>query len=68
MDALIIERKSHSFLVRWSELTMFNKRIIATRTIGEDLTPYDEAVDGLLAVRDVLDKQILDVNGVKVVR
>ena len=68
VDALIIERKGHSFRIPWSELTMFNKRIIAAKIIGADLVPYDGVADGLLAVKDVLDKQIVDVNGVKVVR
>ena len=68
VDALIIERKGAPFRISWSELTMFNKRIIAARISAADLVPYDETADGLLALRDVLDKQIVDVNGAKVVR
>jgi magnesium transporter len=68
VDALIIERKRALFRIPWPELTMFNKRIIAARISAADLVPYDETADGLLALRDVLDKQIVDVNGAKVVR
>ncbi len=68
VDALIIERKGDLFRIPWSEFTMFNKRIIAAKIVAADLVPYDAFVNGLLAVRDVLDKQIVDVNGVKVVR
>ncbi len=68
VDALIVERKGDLFRIPWAEFTMFNKRIIAARIFSADLVPYDETVDGLLAVRDILDKQIVDVNGVKVVR
>lgn len=68
VDALIIERKGGLFRIPWSEFTMFNKRIIAAKILAADLVPYDEITDGLLALRDVLDKQIVDVNGVKVVR
>ncbi|MCL5021779.1 MAG: CBS domain-containing protein [Nitrospirae bacterium] len=68
VDALIIEKKGDLFCLPWSRLNMFNKRIIAAKVSGAELAPYDEAADDLLAVRDILDKQIVDVNGVKVVR
>ncbi len=67
-DALIIEKKGNLFRIPWTVLNMFNKRIIAAKVSSADLIPYDEKADDLLAVRDILDKQILDVNGVKVVR
>jgi magnesium transporter len=68
VDALIIEKKGSLFRVPWSELNMFNKRIVAAKIYSSALVPYDMSSDDLLAVRDVLDKQIVDVNGVKVVR
>ncbi len=68
VDALIIERKGDLFRIPWSEFTMFNKRIIAAKILAADLVPYDVLADSLLAVRDILDRQIVDVNGVKVVR
>ncbi len=68
VDALIIEKKGNLFRVPWADLNMFNKRIVAAKVYTADLAPYDMGSDDLLAVRDVLDKQIVDVNGVKVVR
>ncbi len=68
VDALIIEKKGNLFRVPWAALNMFNKRIVAARIYSADLVPYDVGSDDLLAVRDILDKQIVDVNGVKVVR
>jgi len=68
VDALISEKKGNLFRVPWSALHMFNKRIVAARIYSADLVPYDMGSDDLLAVRDILDKQIVDVNGVKVVR
>jgi magnesium transporter len=68
VDALIIERKSGTVRVPWSALNLFNKRIVAAKLYNADLLSYDAGIDDLLAVRDILDKQIVDVNGVKVVR
>jgi CBS domain-containing protein len=68
VNALIVERKNNLFRIPWSALTLFNKRIISATVYSEDLVPYDVNTDDLHAVRDLLDKQIVDVNGVKVVR
>lgn len=66
--ALIIERKKKLSLLPWSDLNLFNKRIIASGIYGSEIKPYELNANDLLAVRDILDKQIVDVNGVKVVR
>ncbi|MEW6571241.1 MAG: CBS domain-containing protein [Nitrospirota bacterium] len=68
VSALIVEKKKRLFLIPWSELSIFNKRIISAKIYGKDLLPYEPNEKDLLIVRDVLDKQIVDVNGVKVVR
>lgn len=50
------------------ELTLFN-RFLTTMSISEDeLKPYIPSADDILIKKHILDKQILDVNGAKVVR
>lgn len=66
--AVIIERKKELFSVTWADLDLFNKRIIAAKVRREELVKYTMNPEDLLAVRDILDKQIVDVNGAKVVR
>lgn len=68
VDALIVERKNNLFRVPWADLNLFNRRIVAAKVYLDALQSYDISTDDLLAVRDILDKQIVDVNGVKVVR
>jgi magnesium transporter len=68
VSAIIIERKKRQYIINWQDLELFNKRIITTRIQASELSPYDLSSPDLLAVRDLLDKQIVDVNGVKVVR
>lgn len=68
VNAIIVERKGNVYRIPWDDLTLFNKRIISVRVYAGDLTPYDMKAEDLLTVRDILDKQIVDVNGVKVVR
>jgi magnesium transporter len=68
VSALVVERRKKLFLISWKELNIFNKRIISSRTYGDNLQPYEPREEDLLIVRDILDKQIVDVNGARVVR
>lgn len=68
VDSLIIERRKDLFRIPWSAMNIFNKRIMAATVYAPSLTGYSYADEDLLAVRDILDKQIVDANGLKVVR
>ncbi len=68
ISAIIIEKKKRLFNIQWSDLNIFNKKIISAKIYAKDLKPYEISEKDLLIVRDILDKQIVDVNGVKVVR
>jgi len=68
VSALIIERKKGMLRLPWSDLNIFNKRIISANVYSEVLQPYEHNEEDLLLVRDILDKQIVDANGAKVVR
>ena len=66
--ALIVERMHELFRIDWEKINIFNKRIISSYLHADSLRPYELSEDDLLAVRDILDKQIVDANGAKVVR
>ncbi len=68
VSALVVQMKSQLFLVKWGDINIFNKRIISTFLYSDALTLCEINEDELLAVRDILDKQIVDINGAKVVR
>ena len=68
VSALIIEKKNKIFKLPWTDLNIFNKRIISANVYGETLQPYEHNEKDLILVRDILDKQIVDANGAKVVR
>ena len=68
VSALIIERGKQLFRITWEQINLFNKRIISTYLTASLLKTYAVSEDDLLAVRDILDKQIVDANGAKVVR
>lgn len=68
VSAVIVERSKQLFRITWESINLFNKRIISTYLTATLLEPYSISEDDLLAVRDILDKQIVDANGAKVVR
>jgi len=68
VSALIIGKKKGLFSLSWADLHIFNKRIISSTIYLKDLQSYTFNDEDLLLVRDILDKQIVDANGAKVVR
>lgn len=68
ISSLIIEKKRRFFDLPWTDLNIFNKRIISANIYSDGLKPYEFSEEDLLLVRDIFDKQIVDANGAKVVR
>jgi magnesium transporter len=68
VSSLIIEKRRRLSNLHWTDLNIFNKRIISSKIYTESLQPYEFNEKDLLIVRDVFDKQIVDANGAQVVR
>ena len=65
---LFLEKKKVTRYLPWEELSIFNRRIISSRKREEEIPESVPSGDHLLIGRDILDKQIVDINGAKVVR
>jgi magnesium transporter len=65
---LFIEKKKVSRYLPWEELSIFNKRIISSRKTEGEIPEASPSGEHLLIRKDLLDKQIVDINGAKVVR
>lgn len=68
VTAIILKSRKRDFILPWDNLSIFNRRIISSRVFKENLKEYKASETDLLIGRDILDKQIVDINGVKVVR
>ncbi|MEW6409467.1 MAG: CBS domain-containing protein [Nitrospirota bacterium] len=68
ITGLILSKKKKTFLLECESLNMFNKRIISSRVFASSIREYEIKETDLLIIRDILDKQIVDINGIKVVR
>ncbi len=66
---IVIKARSGAKILPWSEVTLFTHVVISTGSVKpHGLTEYLPGVGDILVKRDLLDKQIVDVDGAKVVR
>jgi magnesium transporter len=63
VQALVVSSEKGQETIRWSDVTGLSPAV----TVRAERQPFGEA-DGIRAARDLLDKQIVDTHGAKVVR
>ncbi len=68
VTTLIIKNKKQFFELKVEHLNLFNRFVITAHATEEEYRPYIYNGSDILISKDILDKQILDVNGAKVVR
>jgi magnesium transporter len=66
--AVLIKNGHTSFLVPYTDIAVLVAPAIPLQKHRHDIQPYQPSDSDLFLVRDVLDKQIIDTNGVRVVR
>ncbi|MBW4055958.1 MAG: magnesium transporter [Proteobacteria bacterium] len=66
---IVIKSRKGMKTLPWSEVALFTHVVISTAsTTPQHLTIYQSGDEDILVKRDLLDKQIVDVDGAKVVR
>jgi len=68
ITGLLLKDGFAAFVLPWEDIAIFQRGAVRTRLVREDLlhrSPLDEEI---FLARHLLDKQIVDINGVKVVR
>lgn len=68
VQALVVSRRGSLFLLRWDQINLFNRRVISANVYASDVSPASLVPSDILICRDLLDKQIVDINGAKLVR
>jgi CBS domain-containing protein/sporulation protein YlmC with PRC-barrel domain len=57
-----------TFFIPWETVNLFNRRVISVNACAGDFAPSTPSPTDILICRDLLDKQIVDINGAKLVR
>lgn len=66
--SLILRSKGKSYLIPWKDIQFLSRQVIVSNTLKDDILSYDPKEAEILICKDLLDKQIMDINGIKVVR
>ena len=65
---LLVKGKRGAVTIPWQQIMLFNRFVISVSSRHFAATPYHPREGEILVKRDILDKQIVDVDGAKVVR
>ena len=65
---LIVRQDKRTISIPWSSISLFNRYVVSVRGSATQFDAYVEVENEILVKRDILDKQIVDVDGAKVVR
>ncbi|HJV35345.1 magnesium transporter [Geomonas sp.] len=65
---LLVKGERHLLSVPWQRVDLFNRYVISVNGGLKSLPAYRNPPGDILLRRDILDRQIVDVNGAKVVR
>ncbi|GFO56432.1 membrane protein [Geomonas sp. Red276] len=68
VSQILVRRKGATYAVAWEKVVLFNPSVISVRSSVKEMQGYRETGGDIHVRRDILDKQIVDVNGAKVVR
>jgi CBS domain-containing protein/sporulation protein YlmC with PRC-barrel domain len=67
VTALVVSG-AQTYVLPWDIINLFNRRVISVTALHKNLVPSGLAPTDILINRDLLDKQIVDINGAKLVR
>jgi CBS domain-containing protein/sporulation protein YlmC with PRC-barrel domain len=68
IDAVVVKRQGKEQVIPYSAVMSLFARVIPLKCHVEDIPSYDLKEDDIFLSRDVLDKQIIDTDGARVVR
>jgi magnesium transporter len=67
VTALVVAGRE-TYILPWDIINLFNRRVISVTAGSKNLVPAAVSPTDILICRDLLDKQIVDINGAKLVR
>ncbi len=68
VTALVVTSGRSTYTIPWDSVNLFNRRVISVNVVASNLQPSSASATDILVFRDMLDKQIVDINGAKLVR
>jgi len=68
VSGVVVQRRKERRVVPWEDISIFNRKVVSARLSAGSLPTLSLGEHEMLACKNLLDKQIVDINGAKVVR
>lgn len=68
VSSIVVKGRHGPVIIPWEKVAFFNKKFLSLNAPLKEIKPDEVHETDILISRDILDKQIVDVNGAKVVR
>jgi len=68
VSGLVLKAGKQKKVLQWERITVFNRKVMSADLRGTEPADFLPESSGMLACKSLLDKQIVDINGAKVVR
>jgi len=68
VSGLVLKVGKQKKVLSWQHVSVFNKKVMSADASVQELADFLPESSGMLACKSLLDKQIVDINGAKVVR
>ena len=68
IDAFVIKSGRRKLKLAYEDIELFNRRFVLCRLQSDQVSLQEIKEKEILAVKDIWDKQIVDINGAKIVR
>ncbi len=68
IERFVMKKGGKLYKILWEEIELFNREFTLCRSSSEELKLKEPLEEEIFVVKDLLDKQIVDINGAKLVR
>ncbi len=68
IDNFVIKRDGKLYLLPWDEIELFNREFTLCKSLVDEVKLKEPSEEEIFVMKDIMDKQIVDVNGAKLVR
>lgn len=68
IDNFVIKKKGKLYLLPWDDIKLFNREFTLCKSSAEEIKLKEPTEEDIFVIKDIMDKQIVDINGAKLVR
>jgi CBS domain-containing protein/sporulation protein YlmC with PRC-barrel domain len=68
IDNFVIKKEGKLYLLSWDDIELFNREFTLCKSNAGEIKLKEPTEEDIFVVKDIMDKQIVDINGAKLVR